>query len=292
MKSYNKFIGRVAVAFLIFVFGSYIIAAQQSFTGEWKATHKENANGKIHLSFEVSSEKDGKISRNVNSTNYDLSELNGLTADQTRGGNVRFSLEREAGTIVCEGSFENGSGSGKFTFQPNPSYVQGMSSRGFEFNDKQLFSAANLGLTLSFTDSLLSAGFGKLETDDLFKALIFKVTPEFLAEMRATGFPDLGMEEVVKAKIFKIDPEYIRNIKDAGFGVENFENLVKYKIFKVTPEFLGELRNEGLTGLEAEDIVQLRIFKIDAAYVREARATDPNITVQKIVQKKIGGWGK
>lgn len=291
IKHISKVTAGIAGAFIIFVFGSYIVAAQQPISGEWKATHKETDPAKLHLSFEIRSDKNGN-SRNQNSSNYDFGDLNGLSPAQTRGGSVNFTLVRDVGTFNCEGTFDNGKGSGKFIFTPNTDFVQGMRSRGFEFTDEQLFSAAGLGLTLSYTDGLLAANFGKLETHDLFKALIFKVTPEFLSEMRATGFPDLGMEEVVKAKIFKIDPEYVRNIKDAGFGVENFENLVKYKIFKVTPEFLGELRNEGLTVLSSEDVVQLRIFKIDAAYVRQARAEDPNITVKKIVEKKIGGWSR
>jgi len=73
-----------------------------------------------------------------------------------------------------------------------------------------------------------------------------------------------------------------------GFGTDSFENLVKFSIFKVTPEFLSELKAEGLTDLNSEDVVKLRIFKIDAAYVREARASEPNITVEQLVQKRIG----
>ena len=110
--------------------------------------------------------------------------------------------------------------------------------------------------------------------------------------MAATGFPNLTMEDLVKARIFKIDAQFVRNIKDMGFGADNFEHLVKYSIFKVTPEYLSELKNEGLSGLTAEEVVKLRIFKVDAAFVRAARADDPNISVEKIVQKKIGVWDK
>lgn len=287
-----KLIGRILFALILFVFGSYIVAAQQPISGEWKADHKENQPNKIQISFDVKYEKNGRTNRNQNSSTYDFNDLSGLSLQQTQGGNVSFSIKREAGSIDCEGRFDNGRGSGKFTFNPDPSYVQGMISRGFNFKDEELLTAAHLGLSLSYTDSLLSADFGKLETQDLFKAHIFKVTPEFLTEMRATGFPELGMEEVVKAKIFKIDPEYVRNIKDAGFGVENFENLVKYKIFKVTPEYLNELRNEGLTSLSTEDVVQFRIFRIEAKDIRQARAEDPDITAEKIVKKRISGWGK
>ena len=77
-------------------------------------------------------------------------------------------------------------------------------------------------------------------------------------------------------------------IREMGFAADNFENLVKFSIFKVTPEFLAEVKNEGLTDLTAEDVVKLRIFKIDGAYIREARAEEPTINVEQLVQRKIG----
>ena len=82
--------------------------------------------------------------------------------------------------------------------------------------------------------------------------------------------------------------DFVKNIKDMGFGTNDFENLVKYSIFKVTPEFLADMKAEGLTNLSAEDVVKLRIFKIDAGFVRQARAEEPNITVEEMVQMKIG----
>jgi len=288
-NSYFRTIAGSAMAFIIIVFGSYVIAAKSATTGNWRASTKEKQPGELHISFERKSEKYGK---NSHGSFFSYDDLRGLTPEQTKNGRVRFSIVREAGTLDCEGSFTDGVGTGTFQFNANESFVQGMRSRGFEFNDERLFSATTLNLTLAFADNLLSANFGKLDTDDLFKALIFKITPEFMAEMKATGFPNLGMEELVKARIFKIDAKYVREIKDMGFGVTDFENLVKYRIFKVTPEFLAEMKNEGLTDIDPEDVVKLRIFKIDAAYVRQARAEDPNISVEKIVQKKIGAWSR
>jgi hypothetical protein len=38
--------------------------------------------------------------------------------------------------------------------------------------------------------------------------------------------------------------------------------------------------------------VKLRIFKIDSEFIRQARADGVPIEVEKLVQKKIGVWGK
>jgi hypothetical protein len=301
---------RAASLFIIIIFGSYIIIAQSEISGDWTAKASEKSPDKIQLSF---SRRNGDKGKYQNGSSFNYSELQGLSREQTIGGEVRFSIVRDAGTIECEGSFQDGKGSGTFRFIPNASFVSAMQSRGFDFLRKELIeefykdasknrqqdatedrllAAALLNVTVAHADDLRSANFDNLDVGDLFKAAIFKIDGKYMSEMKATGFPNLKMEDLVKARIFKIDAEYVRQIKDMGFGVTDFENLVKYRIFKVTPEYLSELRAEGLTDLEPEQVVKLRIFKIDAAYVREARSQDPNISVEKIVEKKIGVWGR
>jgi hypothetical protein len=282
-------------ALIVFVFGSYVIVAQSAVTGDWTAKTKEEDPDKIHLSFEMRTEKGG---RNQHGSSFLFSDLQGLSRDQAQNGRVSFSLAREAGTIECEGTFVNGKGMGTFRFAPNYAFADAMRARGFDFSksskhgqsdlDHRLFTATTLNVTTAFADDLRSANFGPLDVDDLFKAVIFKITPQFMAEMKATGFPNLGMEELVKARIFKVDAEYVRQVNDMGFDKLDFEGLVKFRIFKVEPEFLTALKAEGLTNLSSEDVVKFRIFKIDPQFIREARASEPNITVEELVQMKIG----
>jgi hypothetical protein len=286
-----------SVAFIVIVIGSYVIAAQTAITGEWTANANQQKDGKIYLSFERRSEKGG---RNQNGQNYEYSDLQGLTREQAQSGKVSFRLVREAGTIDCEGTFQNGRGAGTFTFSPNTGFIEAMRARGFDFtktktkygpendvNDR-LFAAATIGVTTKLADDLNSANFGPLTVDDLFKAAIFKITPEFMSEMKATGFPNLGMEDLVKARIFKIDADYVRQVRDMGFDKEDFEGLVKFRIFKVTPQLLASLRDEGFTNLSSEQVVKFRIFNIDSDFIREAKASDPNVTVEQLVEMKIG----
>jgi hypothetical protein len=291
----------LSVAFIVLVAGSNV-AAQDVLTGDWKASIKNEDPDKIHLSFELRTEKGGK---NQMGSTFDYSHLQGLSREQAMsGGAVKFSLAREAGTIDCEGSFQNGKGSGTFRFIGNQSFVSAMKSRGFDFeknssasNDgrdsaNRLFSAANLNVTTALADDLLSADFGKLDVDDLFKAAIFKVDSKFMREMKASGFPNLGMEELVKARIFKIDADFVNRVTRMGFDKEPFESLVKMQIFKVTPEYIADARSEGLTNLSVEDLVKMRIFKIDGKFIRQAKADGVPLEVEKLVQKRIGVRGK
>ncbi len=282
--------------FIIFVFGSYVIVAQNVLTGDWTASTKNEDANKIHLSFEMRTEKGG---RNQHGSSFEYADLKGLTRDQAQNGRVNFSLAREAGTIDCEGTFTNGKGAGTFRFTPNYAFADAMKARGFDFSkpskhsgqidlERRLFTATTINITTAFADDLRSANFGDLDVDDLFKAAIFKITPQFIAEMKATGFPNLGMEDLVKARIFKVDADYVRQVNAMGFSNLDFEGLVKFRIFKVEPEFLTALKAEGLTNLDAEDVVKFRIFKIDPQFIREARASEPNITAEQLVEMKIG----
>ncbi|HLL77152.1 MAG TPA: hypothetical protein VK421_18005 [Pyrinomonadaceae bacterium] len=272
--------------------------AQNALAGEWRASIDSEKQDKIHLTFERRGRNGG---RNQTGMNYDFADLQGLSREQAAaGGSVRFSLVREAGRIDCEGSFQNGKGSGTFRFTGNQSFVSAMKGRGFDFEsaasakhgdhdlEERLFAATTLNVTTALADDLLSADFGKLTVDDLFKAAIFKVDSKFMREMKASGFPGLGMEELVKARIFKIDADFVRQVAQMGFRDEQFESLVKMRIFKVTPEFISEAKSEGLSNLSVEDLVKMRIFKIDGAFIRQARAEGVPLEVERLVQKRIG----
>lgn len=270
--------------------------AQNVLTGDWTASLEKDS-AKIHLNLEQRSEKRG---RNQMGQTYDFADLQGLSRELAlSGGPVKFSLVREAGRIDCEGTFQNGKGSGTFRFTGNQSFVSAMKSRGFDFeensssddahnSENRLFAATTLNVTTALADDLNSAGFGKLQVEDLFKAAIFKIDSRFMREMKASGFGDMGMEELVKARIFKIDADFVRQVSQMGFDKEPFESLVKMRIFKITPEFITEVRNEGLTNLQIEDLVKMRIFKIDSEFIREAKADGVPLEVERLVQRRIG----
>jgi hypothetical protein len=227
--------------------------------------------------------------------------MKGLTREQVeRGGPVKFSLVREAGTISCEGVFQNGKGVGTFRFTGNPSFVAAMKSRGFDFennsrtwhderdSENKLFSAAVLNVTTALADDLLSVGLGKLDVDDLFKAAIFKIDAKFASEMKASGFPNLGMEELVKARIFKINANFVTQVIQMGFAHESFEDLVQMRIFKVTPEYIAVVRSEGITNPSVQELVQMKIFKIDSDFIRKAKAEGVPLEVERLVERRIG----
>jgi hypothetical protein len=298
MSKISKILFHSFLALIVIVIGNYVIVAQ-TLTGTCRAEVKSEKPDRIQLSFSRDSINGG---RNNMSSDFSYSDVKGLTREQAlAGGQIRFSLEREAGTIVCDANFTNGKGVGTFTFTPNQSFVDAMKSRGFDFNDSKnkyndnedrtidrLFAATTLNVTTALADDLLSANFGKLYVDDLFKAAIFKVDSKFMREMKDSGFQNLTFEDLVKARIFKIDAEFVKDVAAKGFANEPFESLVKMRIFKITPEFISEVRNEGFQNIEIEQLVKMKIFNINAEFIREARSEGVPMDVEKLVQKRIG----
>lgn len=321
--SYNLLAGISSIAFIVIVIGNITIVAQNILTGTWNSDswsfkHNDKHRGgddgdpldnsilaedenKLHLSFSSSRNTKGR-NQNKFGSGFDYADLQGLTREQTQNGKVTFRIVREAGTLDCEGSFSNGKGSGTYRFTSDNSYLSAMRSRGFDFEkaalksddsvEIKLLAAALINVTTALADDLNSVDLGKLDVEDLFKAAIFKIDSKFMAEMKATGFPDLKMEYLVKARIFKIDGEYVRQVYNMGFVEKDFEAMVKFRIFKVTPEFLTELKSAGLSDSSSEDVVKFRIFKIDPEFIKRARNTDPNISVEDLVQMKIGVYRK
>ena len=302
MSKISKFLFQSVFALIVIVIGNYVIVAQNTLTGDCKAEVKAEKSDRVQLSFSRRTEKGGF---NNMGQGYSFSDLKGLTREQAlAGGQIRFSLEREAGTVVCDVNFVNGKGVGTFTFTPNQGFVDAMRSRGFDFEKNEtskngkysdednvvnrLFAAATLNVTTALADDLLSSNFGKMDVGDLFKAAIFKVDGKFAREMKDSGFQNLTFDDLVKARIFKIDAEFVRDVAAKGFSNEPFETLVKMRIFKITPEFISEIRNEGFQNIEMEQLVKFKIFNINAEFIRQAKTEGVPMEVEKLVQKRIG----
>lgn len=305
MSKISKTLFQSFLALIVIVIGNYVIVAQNTLTGDCSAQVKSDKPDKVQLNFSRQTERGGF---NNMGSGYSFSDLKGLTREQAlAGGQIRFSLEREAGTIVCDALFKDGKGIGTFTFTPNQSFVDAMRSRGFDFEKNEgwknknkdkddegdrtidrLFAAATLNVTTALADDLLASNFGKLDVGDLFKAAIFKVDGKFAREMKDTGFNNLTFDDLVKARIFKIDSEFVRDVAAKGFSNEPFESLVKMRIFKITPEFINEIRSEGFEKIEIEQLVKFKIFNINAEFIRQARSEGVPMEVEKLVQKRIG----
>src|SRR5215212_4648190 len=144
----------LALALFVLCAGTRAALAQDTLTGTWTASvGDEKSDRKFGKKFERHGEGDAEEKtekrdglslslerrtergvRNQMGQTFDFSESQRLTREQAQGsGPVRFALVREAGRVELEGTFQNGRGSGTFTFTPDRGFPGAMKSRGFDF---------------------------------------------------------------------------------------------------------------------------------------------------------------
>src|SRR5439155_10475442 len=109
------------------------VAAAFTLMGEWTAELSTKYPDRVQLSFSFSRRSEKGEYNNTMGHSFQLSELQGLSADSRAAGktDVRFSLVREAGTLACEGFFRDGRGAGTWTFTANSAFASDLKSRGY-----------------------------------------------------------------------------------------------------------------------------------------------------------------
>jgi hypothetical protein len=206
---------------------------------------------------------------------------------------VHFTLNRDAGVIDFNGSFENGEGVGRFSFQPNPQYVATLKSLGVStdggLDNDDLFSMAMFDIGTGFIREMQSLGLHEdLETYKRFK--IHGVTTDFVREIRRLGFDGLSAEDLVRFRIHGVTPEFIRSMRDLGVGGISAESVVRMRIHGVSTDFVRELRDLGYTNVPSEDLIRMRIHGVSTDFIRELEHAGYHaVPIEKLVQMRIHG---
>src|SRR5712691_8500277 len=122
---------RFAVLLLASFLAAPVLSAQHTVPsgGQWLIEPGERS-GIVRLTIRYG---ERRYSDNWNSQDdVPMSQVVGLSAAEMGGSGitVHFKIVRSAGTLTCEGWFDDGKGSGHFTYQPNPDFVAELAKRG------------------------------------------------------------------------------------------------------------------------------------------------------------------
>nr|MBA3270240.1 hypothetical protein [Acidobacteriota bacterium] len=194
-----------------------------------------------------------------------LSELEGLPPAAHTGAvnDARFSWAKEAGMFRFQGTFDNGRGSGSFTFSANASYVSGMALLGYRsLSTDTLLRLAVLDVTHAYVRSLGDAGHKSIDLDELVRMRIHRVSAEFIRDFATLGRRGLTTSELIKLRIHGATPEFERAMQAAGFKGLTTDELVKFRIHGVTPDFVTRMAALGYRDLDREHLVKFRIHKV------------------------------
>src|SRR5256886_13997835 len=235
---------RFAVLLVAGFLAAPVLAAQHPVPsdGQWLIETGHHS-GKVELNIRYG-EWGGRHSSNWGRT-VPLSQLVGLSeADMAGSGvTVHFKIVRSAGTLDCEGWFDNGKGSGHFTYQPNPDFVAELGKRGInaptEWEQFQM-TMAGVGLDL---------------VDELARQMYDRPTAGELARMGTHG----------------VDLEYVRDIGARGYHLEDSESLIRMRDHGVDLGVIRTLDNAGYKNLGAQDLVRLRDHGVNGDYIADMK---------------------
>lgn len=249
-------------------------ASSAAYRGEWTAdtrsTWRDN-DGEPRIQFNLrTSAGDSRWGFGVR-----LRDLAGLptAAVASMASDVQFTWTREAGAFRFSGSFDNGRGSGSYTFAPDQTFINNMASAGYKnLSTDDIVRLAVIDVTMAHVRGLAQAGYPNLPLDDLIRFRIHKVTPEFVAALASRGYKNVYADDLVKMRIHNVTTQEMDELKTLGFGGLDVDTLVKFRIHKVTPEYIKSMKDVGFVMVSEDQLVSMRIHRVDAKFVRDARA--------------------
>jgi hypothetical protein len=280
------------------------LAAQDS-RQEWKLSRSSDPD---MVRFKIERSRPGH--RNSHSSDLPLADFQGLNMNAS--GPVHFVYVQDAGTLLCEGRFLLGYGSGTFKVRSSPRFVAQLNDLGYESPGEDdiytmIFSRVSLdfargvrdaglrastrqliemrihGLTLPFIKEVRAAGFSNATAGDLIQLKIHGVSTEFIHDLKQAGY-DLPASRITELKIHGVSSDFIRELRAYGLK-PSATDLVQLKIHGVTPEFLKSLKDAGYIG----QITELKNHGVSSDFVRELRAYGLKPSASDLVQFKVHG---
>lgn len=286
----NRFLSLLAFTTFLVVTTSPVFA---ELTGTWSAS----TIGGNKMQIRMSQRSPGRTWNENTSRN--LSEFRGLESArlQDSAHPVTFQMVREAGTVSFQGTFSEGSGSGRFSFEPSSTYLETMRSLGVRTDSKgndqlknvDLFQLAMWDISSATVRELSTLGLRDLSLSDLVTLKIHGASTAYIREMQSLGYKPTRVDQIVTLRIHGVTSEYIRSMAANGFRPTT-EELVTMRIHGVSPEWIQEIRSAGYDRLSVDDLVSMRIHGVSSEFVREVAALGyENLRAEDLVSMRIHG---
>lgn len=217
------------VCMAAFVLIAAPLAAQTPLTGTWTiepsgAVHS----GMVHLRL--------RLSRNDSDGNdLALASLGLQQRDFDAAPHpASFALTRDAGRIDFSGTLGDGTGSGRFTFSPNPAYAAVMEQHGWSIKGGDYaLAAVLLDISRAYADGLLAQGARISSFEHLIALRALGVTSQYAGELAGVGYRSLTDTNLIQLKALGVDAAYVRYLAAHGYRNLSVSQLVRLKALKV-----------------------------------------------------------
>jgi hypothetical protein len=302
----------LAVVILGVMAAATLLAFSEDWNAQWRITPSLSVN-QVHFIVRHSSvHGDWTSGRDV-----PLDRFRGFSlAMLASPGPAKFEYVTDAGRLLCEGRFSLGTGSGNYTFTPDPGFVSALRQMGYDApDDEQLFSMLMLDINRAFAREIRDSGL-RASSQDLIALKIHGIKQDYIRETRQAGYPNFTADDYVQLRIHGVDTNLLRDLKAAGYdlragditqlrihGVDSgyirdlksyglkpdAADLTQMRIHGVTPEYLKGLKDAGYENLHVEEINQLRTHGVDTGFVQQAHRLGYDFTPGELAQLRIHG---
>lgn len=169
----------------------------------------------------------------LNTLYVPFDKFEGLTAEQieSRDGPVRFTLKEDAGDLQFEGTFQNGAGTGRFSFAPSMSFVRALELRKMERPTlEQQFDLARHEIGLDLIDELAKNGYRRPRTAEILRAGINGVDASFVRDLAALGYRLGTVDALVRLTVESVDAAFVRTATAAAGRTLSVDELLERKM--------------------------------------------------------------
>jgi hypothetical protein len=285
------------------------LLAAQEVHNDWTLT-RSGSPDMVHFRIEHSS----KGNQWSQSNDLPLANFRGLNASQS--GPVKFEYIEDAGSLLCQGRFSFGAGSGTYVFQPNQKFNAGLVELGYDSpSESQSFSLLLMRVTLDFARGVRDAGV-RATTGQLIELRVHGITLPYIRETQNAGYTNFTARDFVDMKIHGVSTDFLRALKHAGYDLPSREinelqihgvsadymrdlniyglkpratDIVQMKIHGIDPEYLKSLKDAGYGDLSASQITELKIHGLDPKFIQAAKELGYDFNTRDLVDLKIHG---
>ena len=294
---------------------------QDSGAGQWLIefrTGEENVH--IEMRYERRSERGTGFSSH--GFQLDPSKLSGLTREQamSAGSHVQFQLKRDAGTFNFEGWFNQGNGSGHFTFAPDHTFAAQLTSQGYgsptgeellslAMSDTgfalinelkaqgyerptldQLVAMGNHGVDVDYVQGLKSFGYQLKTIDYLVKMRDHGVSLKFIGEMAALGYKNIEPDGLIRIRDHGVTPDFINEMVAAGYSQSSLDEWVMLRDHGVNSKYIKELDTLGYAHLLLDQLRQMRDHGVNPQFVQELKQLGyDKVSVEQLIRLRDHG---
>ncbi|MBS0360203.1 MAG: hypothetical protein JSR98_02385 [Proteobacteria bacterium] len=200
-------------------------------------------------------------------------DLSGLSAAQLSGagGQVSFTLHRDAGDFRCHGVTSEGKGVGTCDYAANASFPAALAKRGVAgpLDPYPQFELAISDMGFAYLDELKRQRYATPDSKTLARAAMHAANLKYLTAMDAAGYRVGDVESLIRMRDHGVSSNYVAELKSYGFTGLKGDDLVHMRDHGVSASYLKGLADAGYHNLSAEQVARMRDHGVSAGYVGE-----------------------